>query len=199
MNVNQTQVAMNSYSINVKAEYKSKEKQEGKKLTAEQEQLQKDIRENKITAKDISNTYLFEFNMEIKTITMNSSTAQGMSANLDKVKELLKGINAGELGYTGKPLQDLSPEEAKALVADDGFFGVSKTAERIADFVINGSGTDLERLKSGREGMLRGFADAEEMWGEKLPDIAYETIKKATEKVDKRIEELGGSVLNIEA
>ena len=45
-----------------------------------------------------------------------------------------------DIGYEGKPIAKLSKEEAGALVAEDGFFGVAKTSQRIADFVINGAG-----------------------------------------------------------
>jgi len=44
--------------------------------------------------------------------------------------------------------------------------------------------------------MLRGFAEAEQMWGGKLPEISYTTMQKALEKVDARIAELGGNVLD---
>ena len=47
--------------------------------------------------------------------------------------------------------------------------------------------------------MLKGFKDAEQIWGEKLPDIAYQTIQKATETIDKKIEELGGKALDATA
>jgi len=62
--------------------------------------------------------------------------------------------------------------------------------------VVNGAGDDLEKLQAGREGMLRGFAEAEQMWGGKLPEISYTTMQKALEKVDARIAELGGNVLD---
>ena len=59
-----------------------------------------------------------------------------------------------------------------------------------------GAGDDVEKLKAGRSGMLQGFKDAEEMWGEKLPDISYTTMQKALEMVDAKLSELGGSVLD---
>ncbi|MDD2652690.1 MAG: hypothetical protein PHX44_06545 [Sulfurimonas sp.] len=104
-----------------------------------------------------------------------------------------------DIGYDGKPIAELSQEEASALVSEDGFFGVAQTSQRIADFVINGAGGDEKMLRAGREGMLRGFKEAEEMWGGKLPEISQETMKKALEMVDKAIYDLGFSVLDTEA
>ena len=104
-----------------------------------------------------------------------------------------------DIGYKGKPIADLSKSEANALVAKDGIFGIDKTSQRIADFVISGAGGDESRLRAGREGMLQGFKDAEKMWGGKLPDISQETMKKALEMVDKEMNNLGFSILNQEA
>jgi len=42
----------------------------------------------------------------------------------------------------------------------------------------------------------QGFSEAEAMWGEKLPEISYTTMQTALEKVDARIKELGGNVLD---
>ena len=65
--------------------------------------------------------------------------------------------------------------------------------------MINGAGGDESMLRAGREGMLQGFKDAESMWGGKLPDISQETMKKAVELVDKKMYDLGFSILNQEA
>ena len=104
-----------------------------------------------------------------------------------------------DIGYEGKPIAELSQEEAGALVAEAGFFGIEQTSERIANFVIAGSGGDEDRLKSGREGMLQGFKDAESMWGGTLPDISQKTMQAALELVDKEMNRLGFSILNQEA
>lgn len=102
----------------------------------------------------------------------------------------------GDIGYEGKAIGSLSQAEATELVSEDGFFGVSQTSERIANFVISGAGGDEELLREGRKGILQGFQDAEKQWGGKLPDIAYETINKAVEMIDKALVDNGFSVLN---
>ncbi|KFL35162.1 MULTISPECIES: hypothetical protein [unclassified Sulfurospirillum] len=143
-----------------------------------------DAQENKLSGKEIVNAYLAQFQQEMMA---QSSITFGDQANT---------FSLADIGYTGKPIANLTQDEASALVSEDGFFGISKTSERIADFVVNGAGDDLEKLQAGREGMLRGFAEAEQMWGEKLPEISYTTMQKALEKVDARIAELGGNVLD---
>ncbi len=99
--------------------------------------------------------------------------------------------------YNNTSISELSVDEANALVSDDGYFGIDKTSQRIIDFVIKGAGNDLDRLKAGREGVLRGFAEAEKAWGGKLPDISYETLKKGLDAIDEKIREFGGSVVDL--
>jgi len=104
-----------------------------------------------------------------------------------------------DIGYDGKPIAELSKDEASALVAEDGFFGITQTSDRIADFVINGSGGDEKMMRAGREGMLLGFKQAEEMWGGELPEISQKTMQAAIEKVDKAMIEAGFSIIDQEA
>ncbi len=104
-----------------------------------------------------------------------------------------------EIGYEGQPLDELTKEQAKELVAEDGFFGVEQTAKRISDFVLNGAGNDEDLLRAGRSGVLQGFEEAETIWGEKLPEISYKTIEKALETIDMAMHEYGYAIIKEEA
>lgn len=112
-----------------------------------------------------------------------------------KERAAAQGFDLEQLEYNGRPLTELTPEEATDLVAEDGYFGVNKTAQRLADFVITGGGEDLQRLQAGREGIIRGFNEAESIWGGKLPEISYQTLEKALATIDDRIQELGGGTV----
>lgn len=105
------------------------------------------------------------------------------------------GVDLGQLQYEGKPLTELTQAEASRLIAEDGFFGVTQTSQRLADFVVTGGGNDLARVQAGREGIIKGFKDAEEIWGGKLPEISYKTLDKALEMIDARIRDLGGGTM----
>lgn len=140
--------------------------------------------EKKMSGKEITNAYLVEYQLQMSSQSQGTYTKQADMFSL------------ADIGYNGKPIGKLSQDEAKALVAEDGFFGIAKTSERISDFVINGAGDDLEKLQAGRKGMLQGFKEAEQLWGGKLPEISYTTMQIALEKVDARINILGGSVLD---
>lgn len=106
------------------------------------------------------------------------------------------GFDFSKLQYNERSILDFSQEEAAEMVGEDGYFGISNTAQRLADFVINGAGDNLDKLRAGREGMLKGFKEAEEIWGGTLPDISYKTIEASLARIDERIKDLGGQVVD---
>ena len=103
------------------------------------------------------------------------------------------------LFYKDTPVSMLSRDEAEALTGPDGYFGISRTSRRIIDFVIMGAKDDPERLKVGREGVLRGFTKAKKAWGGALPDICCKTIDESIKAIDERILELGGNIVGMTA
>ncbi|WP_238699274.1 hydrogenase-4 component G [Helicobacter sp. MIT 05-5294] len=176
-----------------------------KKDETSSEERSKNIQEaaSKVDAKSLVTGYIMQFQMNITISSETNFSSQnglfgGTSAMNDpfKLNSILNGLDLSSIGYDGKPIQQLTQDEAKALIAEDGFFGVTKTSDRIADFVLAGAGDDVEKLKAGREGILRGYNQAEKSWGGNLPDISKETLEKALEKVDKKLASLGVNVLD---
>ncbi|MDT8337806.1 MAG: hypothetical protein RQ763_01265 [Sulfurimonas sp.] len=134
-------------------------------------------------------------------MAFNSAVVQdGVSNAEESFKKQHKEFKSflQEIGYSGKPIAQLSKEEAAELVSEDGFFGIEKTSQRIAEFVIGGAGTDEARFRAGREGMIQGFKEAEAMWGGELPEISQRTMEKAIEMVDKAMYDLGFSIIDRE-
>ena len=177
-------------------------KDAGNKLSKRDEAIKEAA--GKIDAKSMMMQYTMEFELNISISVSTNMSAQGglgglfggsAMDNRDKLNDILSGLDLKSIGYEGKNIKDLTPDEAKELISEDGFFGVTKTSDRIADFIIAGAGDDIEKLKAGRSGILKGYDMAEKSWGDKLPDISNQTLQKALEKVDKRLAELGGSVL----
>ena len=136
------------------------------------------------------NAKLVETLLSVKEETKTGIAAQGGVAQRAAGQD--QGFDPATFTYNGKPLSEVSQGEAQALIAEDGYFGVTKTAQRLADFVLTGGGEDLARLQTGREGVLKGFKEAEQLWGGKLPEISYQTLNKTLELIDARIKELGG-------
>jgi hypothetical protein len=157
------------------------------------------IKNGEVSAKTLSQAYLVEYALQIESYSSNNLQAQSAPFDIAKVKDLLSSIDFQSIGYTGKPIADMTPDEAKALVSEEGYFGVSQTSARLSDFVLNGGGDDIEKLRAGREGIIQGFNEAEKLWGGKLPDISYETLKKALAKIDEKITAYGEPILDTTA
>ena len=96
------------------------------------------------------------------------------------------------IGYEGKPITELTQDEAKDLVSENGFFGVTQTSDRVANFVFSFAGDDLELLQKGREGIVQGFEEAKKMFGGELPEISYKTQERTLALLDEKINSLKG-------
>ncbi len=162
----------------------------------ETQEFKSKIQSGEISGKTLSQAYLVEYSLKIERYSSNNLQAQSAPFDIAKVKDILSSIDFEAIGYTGKAIADMTPDEAKALVSEEGYFGVTQTSDRLANFVLSGGGDDVERLQAGREGIISGFNEAEKMWGGKLPDISYETLEKALAKIDEKITALGGKILD---
>ena len=149
----------------------------------------------KLKQKVYENTHAFTFNL---TVTQSKVGTFELGKNNDDFQKQYEEFQSflDDIGYDGKKIADLSQDEAKELVSDDGFFGIDKTSQRIADFVIKGAHGDEKLLRAGLEGIMRGFDEAEQMWGDKLPDISYKTIDAAKEMIQKEMASHGYSILD---
>ncbi len=155
------------------------------------EKLSKDeVKELKEQITQNANAYSMQ-SFSVQTNVLNAQDQ--FTKDYEDFQSFLSGV-----GYEGKPIAELSQDEAAALVSEDGVFGIAQTSERVANFVINGSGGDESMMRAGREGMIKGFKEAEQMWGGELPEISQKTIAKAIEMVDMAMNDLGFSILDKE-
>ena len=81
-------------------------------------------------------------------------------------------------------LATMTPEAAQELVAEDGYFGVEKTSQRIVDFAINAFGNDPAKLTQMKDAIEKGFKEAAKVFGDKLPEISHQTYDAVMEKLD---------------
>lgn len=132
--------------------------------------------------------------MSNSTNVQSSLSKGGFDAEYQEFQSFLSDI-----GYSGKPIAELSQEEAAELVSEDGFFGIDATSQRVADFVIQGSGGDEELMREGRRGVIEGYEQAVAAWGGELPEISQKTQERTLELIDKAMMEMGYSILDEEA
>ena len=75
--------------------------------------------------------------------------------------------------------------QAQADIADDGYWGVDQTSDRILDFAKALSGNDPEKADLLLDAFKKGFKEATKSWGQDLPDISQRTYDAVVEKVNK--------------
>lgn len=74
--------------------------------------------------------------------------------------------------------------QAQKDIADDGYWGVEQTSDRIVDFAKALSGGDSEKADKMIEAFKKGFEQATKSWGKTLPDISQRTYDAVMKKFD---------------
>ncbi|GEM_PF-929514 len=121
------------------------------------------------------------------SITTNEMAEKGYEMLRKLVTSMLKEQGIDYQVATGTATIDistLSQEEAQELVAEDGYFGVEQTSDRIVNFAITAAGGDVNKLEAIKEGVESGFSEARETFGGTLPDISHETLDAIMKKLD---------------
>ncbi len=123
------------------------------------------------------------------------SSSLSVAETADKSYEMLRKLVTSMLkeqgidaviatGDSSMDIGEISQQEAQELVAEDGYFGVAQTSDRIVDFAIAMAGGDPARLEAIKEGVEKGFNEALEAFGGALPDISHDTYDAVMEKLD---------------
>lgn len=74
--------------------------------------------------------------------------------------------------------------QAQKDIAQDGYYGVQQTADRLFDFASALAGDDVDKMKKMQTAMQKGFDQATKAWGQKLPDISQKTMDAANKKFE---------------
>ena len=77
--------------------------------------------------------------------------------------------------------------QAQADIAEDGYWGVEQTSDRIIDFAKALAGDDPEKLNKMLDAFKEGYKKAEETWGGELPEISKKTFDAVLKKFDNLI------------
>lgn len=92
-----------------------------------------------------------------------------------------------EAAMTGEEPVEIDEEtraEANALIAEDGYWGVEQTSERIFQMAVANAGGDTEKLDRIKAAIDKGFEMAKEAFGGTLPEISTSTYDAVMEKLD---------------
>ena len=89
--------------------------------------------------------------------------------------------------FTPDNLKDVSAadiEQAKKDIAEDGYWGIKQTSQRLFDFASALAGDDPEKMKEMQAAMEKGFKEATGAWGDELPEICKDTLAAANKMFD---------------
>ena len=97
-----------------------------------------------------------------------------------KANDIWSFLRSGN--YTVDPATKM---QAQADIAEDGYWGVEKTSDRIIDFANALTCGDPDKIEDMRAAFEKGFKKAGKTWGGDLPDISQRTYDAVMEKFDK--------------
>lgn len=75
-------------------------------------------------------------------------------------------------------------EQAQKDIAEDGYWGVEKTSDRIIEFATALTGGDPDKIEDMREAYIEAYKQAEKTWGGELPEISKQTYEAVMKKFD---------------
>lgn len=95
------------------------------------------------------------------------------------LKDLFTDIKEGKIEVDPKTV-----EQAQKDVAEDGYWGIEKTSDRLVEMAKALSGGDVSKADSLISAIKKGFDQAADAWGGELPDICQKTIDAAVQKLN---------------
>lgn len=109
----------------------------------------------------------------------------GQQANTWKTSQRSGGVDMYQLLRSGNFTADADTiAQAKADVADDGYWGVEQTSDRFLSFAKALSGGDSGKADELLAAFKKGFEQATGAWGSKLPDISQRTYDATVKKFE---------------
>ena len=127
-----------------------------------------------------------DYSSVVATMKKELSTKNEQLQNL--VTKLL-GKQAGKYTKLADLFKDIQAdpatiEQAQKDIAGDGYWGVEQTSDRLVSMAQALSGGDTSKADTLIAAIKKGFDEATEAWGDKLPDICQKTIDAAVKKME---------------
>lgn len=121
---------------------------------------------------------------QLQNIVQQLMTKQGQTYNT--ANDIWSFLASGDF-----TVDAATKEQAQKDIAEDGYWGVEQTSDRIIDFAKALTGGDPSKIEDMREAFKKGYEQAEKTWGGELPEISKKTYDAVMEKFDKMAEEAG--------
>lgn len=116
---------------------------------------------------------------QLRSIVEQLITKQGTAFGKATDDDIWKFLAKGEFTVSA----DVKAQ-AEADIAEDGYWGVEQTADRILDFAKALAGNDPDKAEEMLEAFKEGFKQATKAWGDELPEISQKTYDAVLEKFE---------------
>lgn len=136
---------------------------------------------------------------------VDTETIERLKAEADERNAQLKGlvekmllkqagtsVNSEGLASVYRKLEvdEETRAQAQADIAEDGYWGVEQTSDRMVDFAKALAGDDPEMAEKMLDAIKEGYKQAEEIWGEELPQLCKDTLDATVSKMNEWIASL---------
>ena len=138
---------------------------------------------------------------EQKVYKQDSATVERLKAEAERRYQSLRDLVQKLLQKQGQTMEDatdiyallregkvkVDPEvsaQAQKDIAEDGYWGVEQTSERILSFAKALSGGDPSKAEELIDAVKKGFEEATKAWGGTLPEICQKTLDTAISKME---------------
>ena len=114
---------------------------------------------------------------QLRSIVEQMMTKQGVA--IGTADDMWKFLAKGDFTVSA----DVKAQ-AQADIAEDGYWGVEQTSDRILDFAKALAGNDPDKAEEMLAAFKKGYELATKSWGDELPDISKRTYDAVLKKFD---------------
>lgn len=145
---------------------------------------------------------VYEKSTEVTTTTAKSDTAvvESLKAEAEKRTSQLRSLVEKMMLSQGKAfdsdamwnflrsgeytVDEATANQAKADIAEDGYWGVEQTSDRLVSFAKALAGSDPAKAENMINAVKTGYEQATKAWGGELPEICQKTLDATLKKLD---------------
>lgn len=117
--------------------------------------------------------------MQLRSLVEKLLLKQSNSYTIASDEDMYRLLREGKV-----EVDPQTAEQAKKDIAEDGYWGVEQTSDRIVSFAKALSGSDPDKADEMIAAFIKGFKSATKSWGDTLPDICQRTYDATIEKLN---------------
>jgi len=114
---------------------------------------------------------------QLQDLVEKTLSKQGQT--LGTSESIFDVLKSGNVKFS---IEDIT--QAKEDVAEDGYWGVEQTSERLYSFAYALAGGDPSKADTLMNAIEKGYSQATKSWGDELPSICKQTLEATKEKMD---------------